>query len=227
MKTLALVCVSIFACALAAVNASAQMGMRGRMFGSPGLSGLWHPVVGSAANYTVQRKGRPVQPFNFAVVGKEKAQGQDAVWVEFTIGSEEMGNFLAKELVYFDAAKEQLTTFKGVIQLQGHPPMEIPAEMLHQQQPLQFDDARSDSTDLGSQSVTTPAGTYSCEHYRKKDGSSEFWVSQSVVPIGLVKSVDKDGETTILVKTVTDATDQITGTVQPFDPMVFMQNRRQ
>lgn len=224
MKTLGLVCVAVILCLFAASSASAQMGRTrgGGMFGSPGLSGLWHPVVGTAAYYSVQKVGRPVEPFNFAVIGKETVQGKNAVWVEFTMGGERMGNVLAKELVLFDPVSMQIQTFKGVVQMPGRPPMEIPEEMLHQQQPLQFKDARADSVDLGSQSVTTPAGTFSCEHYREKDGSSEFWVSEKVVPIGLVKSVEKDGQTTILVKTVTDAKDQITGAVQPFNPMMFM-----
>ncbi|HLV93885.1 MAG TPA: hypothetical protein VKS44_01730 [Candidatus Acidoferrales bacterium] len=194
-------CVAVILCLFAATSASAQMG--GRTFGSPGLSGLWHPVVGAAAYYNVQKTGRPVEPFNFAVIGKETVQGKNAVWVEFTMGGERMGNVLAKELVVFDPVSMQIQTFKGVVQMPGRPPMEIPAEMLHQQQPLQFKDARADSVDLGSQSVTMPAGTFPCEHYREKNGPSEFWVSEKVVPIGLVKSVDKDGQTTVLVKTVT------------------------
>jgi hypothetical protein len=221
MRTLGIVCVSVIVSFCVASGASAQM-RGGRMFGSPGLSGLWHPVVGTAANYSVQKPGRPLEPFNFAVIGKETVQGKDAVWVEFTMASDRTGNILAKELVVFDPVKMQIQTFKGVVQMPGRPPMEIPAEMLTQQQPIQFKDARSDSVDLGSQSVTTPAGTFSCEHYREKDGSSEFWVSEKVVPIGLVKSVDRGGQTTILVKTLTDAKDQIKGAVQPFDPMMFM-----
>ncbi len=179
MKTLGLVCVAVILCLSAATSAPAQMGrMRGGgMFGSPGLSGLWHPVVGTAAYYSVQKVGRPVEPFNFAVIGKETVQGKDGVWVEFTMGGERMGNVLAKELVVFDPVSMRIQTFKGVVQMPGRPPMEIPEEMLHQtqQQPLQFKDARADSFDLGSQSVTTPAGTFSCEHYRGKNGSSEFW----------------------------------------------------
>ncbi len=47
------------------------------------------------------------------------------------------------------------------------------------------------------------------------------------MPISLVKSVEKDGQTTVLVKTVTDAKDQITGTVQPANPMMFMPQSQQ
>lgn len=47
------------------------------------------------------------------------------------------------------------------------------------------------------------------------------------MPIGLVKSVEKGGQTAVLVKTVADAKDQITGAVQPFNPMMFMPQSEQ
>ena len=43
-----------------------------------------------------------------------------------------------------------------------------------------------------------------------------------MTPFGLVKSVDKDGSTFTLVKIITGATDKITGTPVPFNPMMFM-----
>ncbi|HTU32506.1 MAG TPA: hypothetical protein VMF66_01745 [Candidatus Acidoferrum sp.] len=221
MRTLGLLCVSAVVFISVAATVRAQMGMRS---GPPGLSGLWQPTVGAAASYDVERPGQPKQPFEFAVIGKEKIQGNDGVWVEFTINAEQIGMMVVKELVSFDPAKMQMQTFKAVIQLPGHPPMELPDEMM-QSRPFQFKDVR-ESTDLGSQSVTTPAGTFACEHYRGKDGSGEFWVSKQVVPIGLVKS-QQNGQTVTLVKLVTDAKDKISGTAQPFDPMMFMPQRPQ
>jgi hypothetical protein len=218
VKVRSLVCVSAMAFALAAGSARSQMGMRN---GPPGLTGLWHPTVGAGAMYEIQSEGRPTRPFDFAIIGKEKVQGNDAVWVEFTIGAEQIGNMVIKELVSFDAAKMEMTTFKAVMQLPGRPAMELPEEMMQAHKPFQFKDARADSVDLGSQSVTTPAGTFPCEHYRAKDGSSEYWVSEKVAPIGLIKSQEK-GQTVTLVKLVTDAKDKISGTPQPFNPMLMM-----
>jgi hypothetical protein len=43
-----------------------------------------------------------------------------------------------------------------------------------------------------------------------------------VSPIGLVKDQSKDKtRTTVLLKTYTDAKDKITGTPQPFNPMMM------
>lgn len=223
MKTSALVCVSAVLVFSAAANGRAQMGMRS---GPPGLSGLWQPTVGAGASYEVLRADQSKQPFEFAVIGKEKVQGNDGVWVEFTINAEQIGVMVVKELVSFDAAKMQMQTFKAVIQLPGRPPMELPDQMMQSRQPFQFNDVRGQSVDVGSESVTTAAGTFACEHYRAKDGSSEFWVSKQVAPIGLVKS-QQNGQTVTLVKLVTDAKDKISGTPQPFDPMMFMPQRPQ
>jgi hypothetical protein len=79
---------------------------------------------------------------------------------------------------------------------------------------------------LGTESVTVPAGTFTCQHYRMKDGSGEAWVSDKVGPWGLVKGVNK-GETMVLTKAITDAKDHITGTPKKFDPMQMMRNRQQ
>ena len=51
---------------------------------------------------------------------------------------------------------------------------------------------------VGSESVTVPAGTFSCDHWAKDDGSGDIWVSSQVAPMGMVKSVDKN-DTTVLV----------------------------
>ena len=78
---------------------------------------------------------------------------------------------------------------------------------------------------VGTESVTVPAGTFSCTHYRMKDGTGEAWVSDKVSPWVLVKSQDKD-TSMVLAKVITDAKDHITGTPQKFDPAQMMRNRQ-
>ena len=77
---------------------------------------------------------------------------------------------------------------------------------------------------VGTESVTVPAGTFSCQHYHMKDGSGDGWISDKVTPWGLVKSQGKDS-TIVLTKVITDAKDRITGTPTKFDPMQMMRNR--
>lgn len=223
MKTSGVVCTGALLFLLAVSGARAQMGVRR---GPPGLTGLWHPTVGAGATYDVRREGQPNQPFEFAVIGVDKVQGKDAVWIEFSISAQQIGVMTVKELVSFDPATMEMQTYKAVMQLPGRPPMEFPDEMMQARKPFQFKDARSESVDLGSQSLTTPAGIFACKHYRSKDGSSEYWVSEKVAPIGLIKSQEK-GQTVTLVKLITDARDKITGTPQPFDPTMMIPPRPQ
>lgn len=223
MRSLGLLCAAAVLFLSAAPKTRAQMGVRP---GTPGLSGLWQPTVGAGASYEVRGEGQSKQPFELAIIGKENVQGKDGVWVEFTISAEQIGTMIVKELVLFDPAKMQMHTFKAIIELPGHPPMELPEETMQAQQPFEFDGVRAESVDLGNESVKTLAGIFKCEHYRAKDGSSEFWVSKQVLPMGLVKSQGK-GRTVTLVKVVKDAKDKISGIAQPFDPMMFMPQQPQ
>jgi len=197
-----------------AVGLRAQMrGMQG--WGAPAMSGLWHPVVGSGAVYDVDRDGNKTT-FEMDIVGKESVAGKDAVWVEFSFSDARMGTVFAKSLVGVEG--QQVQTVRTIMQMGGMPPMEMPQSQSHT---TQVKDIHQNSTDLGSESVTVPAGTFTCEHYKTKEGA-DVWVSEKVVPVGLIKSVEK-GETVVLLKTVTDAKDKIVGTPVPFDPMKMMQ----
>ena len=40
---------------------------------------------------------------------------------------------------------------------------------------------------VGTETISVPAGTFVCEHYRMTDGSGDIWFSPKVSPWGLVK----------------------------------------
>jgi hypothetical protein len=74
----------------------------------------------------------------------------------------------------------------------------------------------------GSETITVPAGTFSCKHWKKgkgpnDTGDSDIWTSDKISPFGVVKEVSP-GHTMVLVKVIADATDHITGPVTTFDP---------
>jgi uncharacterized protein YqjF (DUF2071 family) len=73
-------------------------------------------------------------------------------------------------------------------------------------------DFRANAENLGSESVTTPAGTFSCQHWRSKQDGSEYWISDKVTPWQLVKSSGKDQNSMVLVRLITNAKSHITGT---------------
>jgi hypothetical protein len=210
----------------AALSASAQMGMN-----APRFTGVWHATVGSGAVYEFKAEGKPDRTVEVELVGKDSAAGKEGVWIEVTMNVPNLNNadLVFKELVAFDASGLQMQVLKAMVQMPGAAPMEMPETMMRVNKPIQFDDVRS-NTDLGSDPVTTPAGTFSCEHYRSKNGKGEFWISDKVAPFGLVKTEDKApgaSDNVLLIKTVTDAKDKITGTPQPWDPMKMMQQMHQ
>ncbi|HXC31076.1 MAG TPA: hypothetical protein VNZ56_01285 [Verrucomicrobiae bacterium] len=213
----------LFATMALAVPLAAQMGM-GQV---PTLSGIFRPVVGSGAVYetTQQQKGTKTT-MDFAVIAKEDMGGKTGYWVESAITSER-GEVIVKVLETVDG--NTISYSKSVIQMPGQGPMEMDMttmNMMGGRKNAQTNaaDFRDKAELVGTESVTVPAGTFSCEHYRMKDGSGDGWISDKVSPWGLVKMQDST-RTTVLVKTISDAKDRITGTPTKFDPMQMMRNR--
>jgi len=195
---------------LAGAAAYAQMG-RG---GPPAFHGVWSPVVGRGAAYEMTTSDGKKMSMEVTVVGQETVDGKDAYWVEMSIESEGRGGaMLMKHLIVLDG--QQTHPVKVIMQMPGRPPMEMPAQMAQRNRP-QTADIRSEAQDLGSESITVPAGTFTTEHYKMKDGG-EAWVSKDVTPYSMVKFQSKDN-TMVLTKLITDAKDKITGTPEPFDP---------
>jgi hypothetical protein len=203
---------------LAATASNAQMGMG--MHQSPIPHGVFNPVVGSGAAYDITTSEGRHMNVEFAIVGKETVNGKDAYWMEWTVPGMGGGDMIMKTLT---VVGDSTVTSRTIMQLAGRPPMEMPQQMTgrmgNQSVPS---DIRSVAEDVGSESITVPAGTFSCEHYRMKDGSGDSWVSNKVAPFGVVKHQGKDS-TMVLTKVITGAKDKIIGTPQPFNPMGMMQ----
>ncbi|MEJ2008972.1 MAG: hypothetical protein P8Z30_12590 [Acidobacteriota bacterium] len=65
---------------------------------------------------------------------------------------------------------------------------------------------------VGTESITVPAGTFKCNHYRtREDGKPvDLWISAKVSPYGVVKMVRNDA-TMVLEKVPTNQTSHIRG----------------
>jgi hypothetical protein len=135
------------------------------------------------------------------------------------------GQMLMKSLM--TVADDGVTSTRMIMQAAGQQPMEMDTNMMPGGRTMKQStpaDVRNKSEVVGTESVTVPAGTFSCEHVREKDGSSDVWISDKVSPWSLVKY--QDGKSTmVLTKIITDAKDRITGTPTKFDPMQMMRNR--
>jgi len=197
-----------------------------QMFGPrvPTLSGIWHPVVGTGAAYEITKDGKKSQ-IELSIVGKEDVDGKTGFWQEVVMTDSRTSQPLyAKTLVSVTDAG--VTTMKMVMQMPGQPPMEMDGGMAGSRTSTALANNLAEKAEIvGTESVTVPAGTFSCTHYRMKDGTGDAWVSDKVSPWGLVKSQDKD-TSMVLAKVITDAKDHITGTPQKFDPAQMMRNRQ-
>lgn len=201
----------------------AALPVRAQMFGRPQIpSGIFNPVVGAGAVYESDLGNGRKTTMEVALVGKESVDGKEGYWIEVTMSDTPMGEVVAKVLSVMTDGK--MITSKMIMQMPGRPPMQMPSQMQSENGGVNFADIRNKAEDLGTESVTVPAGTFTCHHYRAKDGSGDSWVTESVRPFGLVKSADKDSSI-VLVKTLTGVKDKITGTPVPFNPMMMMPQR--
>jgi len=191
--------------------ARAQMGMRP----TPMPRGLFSPVVGAGAGYEITAAEGRKTNIEFAIVGKETVNGHDAYWMEWTT-SAGSGSLIMKSLIL---SGDSIVATRTIMQMPGGPPMEMPQQMAGRMNSSSLpSDIHTVADEVGSESITVPAGTFLCEHYRMKDGSGDTWVSAKVSPLGVVKHQGKDS-TMVLTKMITDAKDKIVGTPQPFNPM--------
>ncbi|HUJ39059.1 MAG TPA: DUF4412 domain-containing protein [Candidatus Acidoferrales bacterium] len=204
-----------------AVPVWAQFGPR-----TPGINGVFHPVVGQGAAYEMKGHDSGVKEMEIAVVGKEDYQGQTGYWLETSFQGSEHGPGAVKMLMVMEGANPGAKRMIMMMNGQAYEfPMNNPMMGSRMAQSAPHD-IRTDKSiaRVGTETITVPAGTFSCEHYRATDGSSEFWISDKVSPWGLVKSVSKEN-TMILTRQITDAKSKITGPVKPFNPMEMMQQQ--
>jgi hypothetical protein len=207
-------CVSL---AIGAV-ARAQMGMN--FFKRPAIADFFKPVVGSGAVYQTIDTARNADKssMEMLVVGREMVGAKEGYWLEFSIETKAMnGTMYSKVLV----TKDDFEMHRTIFQLPGAPAMEMPAGT-GAGQGKKIGDNLSQWSQVGTETVTVPAGTFVCQHWTKKDGKGDVWVNDKIIPFGMVKEVSS-GSSEVLLKTIADAKDHITGPVTPFDPRVFQQ----
>ncbi len=212
---------------LAVIAAAQGQGPRQGMAGVPAIQGVWKPVVGSGAVYEITNDKQEKRLMEISVVGKESVEGKDAFWLE--IGRED---FRTGEMQYAKtllAPKEgNLVLQKTIVQFPGQPqPVEFSGEMRfpgRAERPPQPADIRKKAERVGSESITVPAGTFTCEHWRMKDGTGGVWINDKIAPWGLVKTEGK-ARSMVLTKTLSDVKTHITGT--PVSGEEIMRQRMQ
>jgi hypothetical protein len=203
--------------ALLAATATAQFQMQG-----PNMRGIWNPVVGAGGAYLMEFKQNR-QEMEFAVVEKETVAGKNGYWLEMSFKDPKQGPMVLKHLYVVDG--NQMQVKRMIMQLPGQQTMEMPVGMEGAEKGAQTADFRHEAELIGQETITTPAGTFACQHYRLRDKSAEYWVSEKVPPWGLVKMTSQNNNMT-LVRVISNAKTKITGTPQKFDPMEMMRRQR-
>ena len=191
----------------------AQMGLSAQE-----VRGVFKPVVGSGSSYEYMKSDGQKTQFDIAIVGKDPGGGY---WTEYSIADPHgKGTVYMKMLVSQQA--DDVVTEHMIMQVPGQPPMDMSSMMQGMGHPKknQKIDIRAEAQNLGTESVTTAAGTFSCQHWRTKQDSTDVWLSDTVTPWGLVKMSEKDGSTMTLVRAITDAKTHITGTPVSMEDMM-------
>lgn len=219
MKTLIRSLLAVFIATGLAQFSTAQMGMH---MGPPSIAGVFTPTVGAGASYEmVKKEGGEKTNFDIYVVDKDSS---GAYWIEYAMQNPRMnGTMYMKNLIAKQG--DDLIIQRTIVQMPGHPqPMDMSSMM--KMHPMQSQESKADfranAENLGTETVTTPAGTFSCEHWRSKKDGSEYWIADKVSPWKLVK-MNSSGQTMTLVKLITDAKSHITGT--PISMEEMMQQR--
>ena len=191
------------------VSAFGQGMMR---MGPPTMWGLSTPTVGAGAEYKITMKDRTMD-WTFAVVGKEAVDGQDGYWLEMRGEIPGQGKIVQKMLMV--VGKDGTEVKRMIMQMPGHPPMEMPMGMMGRAQEARK--SASSGEKVGSESVTVPAGTYECDHYRSQnsDRTTDAWVSTKVPVFGIVKTSNTE-MTMTLEKVLDSQKSEITGEPQQF-----------
>ena len=208
-----LACVLVLAAAAAPAVAAGPMG--GGM-GGPEFQFFteFKPVVGGWAEYQVTGEGEKPTKMKIAVVGKEG----DAYWFETVTETEEQGLLITKVLV--SGSPQDPKNVKRVIVKAGdQPAMEMPTDMIPipTEEEAAAKEPEGKIVDLGSETVTVPAGKFEAKHlqYREGEIATDAWVSAEVAPYGFVKSVEEDVEMVLLAHG-TDAKSLITEVPKKF-----------
>ncbi|MFB3923185.1 MAG: hypothetical protein ACE145_15805 [Terriglobia bacterium] len=196
----------------------AQFGGMGRGMGqTPQIPGVFKPEVGAGAQYQVTQKSKKMS-WAVAIVGKESVEGKDGYWLEMRMDDKESGGMIMKSLA---VPRDGGTDIKRVIMQQpGQPPMEMPMGMMGMmargQKAATTEEALGEK--IGTETVTVPAGTFTCDHYRSKHGNepADIWVAAKVSPYGLIKMTSASS-TMVLEKVLSNETSKIKGEPQKMD----------
>jgi hypothetical protein len=193
------------------------------VFRRPSFTKVFHPVVGKGAEYeTASKAGSDTKTRTMAIgiVGKESVNGKEGYWMEF-VSTDDGGKTAVGKMLF---TADDFQFHRMIMLLPGQGAIEMPFNPAAQK--TKIEETMADWHSVGTETITVPAGTFSCEHWKNDKTSGEAWTSDKISPYGLVKEMSKD-HSMVLTKTLSDFPDRITGPVQKFDLQQMMQQMQQ
>jgi len=182
--------------------------------------------VGSWADYTMTAGGMPPMKSRMALV----ARNPSANILETSVEGGMLGPSGKMVVQMTIAPGTDATPAKMVTQIGASDPMEIPPSLSGK--PFTKPNPK---TLVGTETIKVPAGSFKAKHYRDKTPQGDkidYWVTDSVLPLGLVKVEAEQPKSTAQVKgkvmfelagTGKDAKQLITKPPKPFDQAALMQ----
>jgi hypothetical protein len=221
MKGKALVLLAAMACVAGASQVRGQLGFSA--IKRPNIANIFHPVVGAGTTYEETKKDRKKSTMEMSIVGSEMFGEQQGYWMEVghADNSTEQGTYGKMLVTPADFAFHKVIFVRpGSTQ-----PMEMDVDGAKSHRD-NLDKKLEKWHSVGNESLTVPAGTFSCEHWTRDEGKGDVWVSSKVSPMGIVKMVDEN-ETMVLTRLISDAKSHITGPPVKFDPQMLRQQKGQ
>ena len=181
--------------------------------------------VGSSADYSVTVGSMAPMTMKIGLVGRAAASNTIETSIEGGLAARTGKMVTQMVLPSGSGGKVQ----KMVLQFGANDPMEMPIEGAQSQQFAKPDP----KTLVKEETVKVAAGSFKTKHYHDKTPSGDtvdYWVSEKVLPIGLVKmEATQKGNPMIsgpikmeLTASGKDAKSSITKTPKPFDQQAFM-----
>lgn len=188
------------------------------------LADLYHQLrnvkVGQWSQYRFSGGRADGSTMRLAVVGTESHDNKTYYWLELAnsrTGAPDSSRTIMQMLV--PGFLDQMMDIKGVIMKHGTDhAMRFPEQVI---QMMGASIARSSTSEIekrchsahstGYESVTVPAGSFRALHVVDDSSGGQAWISASV-PFGLVKTMEKDGTTQVLIAKGAGAKSSITET---------------
>jgi hypothetical protein len=146
------------ACSLClASGAAAQLGGV-QFFSKPNIADIFKPVVGRGAVYQEGSADgkRPPHEMEMTIVGKEMTPSGEGYWMEMAMNRDGDQKMYSKVLMTKDF---QFT--KIIFQMPGQGAMEMPMNP-NEKDRTQMKEEMSKWSQVGTETITVPAGTFSC-----------------------------------------------------------------